>query len=88
MLVLGFAFVGGQLVGGLCPSAARNRRSAYPLPSKAGNICWFCAAVERALPVRVDLSPNEIGEIPMNGVIYLVGLVVVVLAILSFFGLR
>jgi len=27
-------------------------------------------------------------EVPMNGVIYLVGLVVVVLAILSFFGLR
>lgn len=28
------------------------------------------------------------GNIPMNGIIYLVGLVVVVMAILSFFGLR
>jgi hypothetical protein len=28
------------------------------------------------------------GELPMNGVIYLVGLVVVIIAILSFFGLR
>jgi hypothetical protein len=27
-------------------------------------------------------------EFPMNGLIYLVGLVVVVMAILSFFGLR
>jgi hypothetical protein len=27
-------------------------------------------------------------EVPMNGLIYLVGLVVVVLAVLSFFGLR
>lgn len=48
----------------------------------------FCAGVERASPARVDLQPNEIGEVSMNGVIYLVGLVVVVLAILSFFGLR
>lgn len=28
------------------------------------------------------------GCIPMNGIIYLVGLVVVILAVLSFFGLR
>jgi hypothetical protein len=28
------------------------------------------------------------GSYPMNGVIYLVGLVVVIIAILSFFGLR
>jgi hypothetical protein len=28
------------------------------------------------------------GELKMNGVIYLVGLIVVVLAVLSFFGLR
>ncbi len=27
-------------------------------------------------------------SLPMNGIIYLVGLVVVILAILSFFGLR
>jgi hypothetical protein len=28
------------------------------------------------------------GRLPMSGIIYLVGLVVVILAILSFFGLR
>ena len=31
---------------------------------------------------------NCVTELPMNGIIYLVGLVVVILAILSFFGLR
>ena len=31
---------------------------------------------------------NRVTEFPMNGIIYLVGLVVVILAILSFFGLR
>jgi hypothetical protein len=31
---------------------------------------------------------NCVAEFPMNGIIYLVGLVVVILAILSFFGLR
>ncbi len=28
------------------------------------------------------------GDVPMNGIIYLVGLVVVIMAILSFFGMR
>jgi hypothetical protein len=44
--------------------------------------------MERALPVRVELQPYDRRETRMNGVIYLVGLVVVVLAILSFFGMR
>ena len=34
----------------------------------------------------LDLSRNK--ERKMNGIIYLVGLVVVILAVLSFFGLR
>jgi hypothetical protein len=41
--------------------------------------------------VRVGsvLRPTESeGEEAMNGIIYLVGLVVVIIAILSFFGLR
>jgi hypothetical protein len=36
--------------------------------------------------LRCEVGPNS--EAPMNGIIYLVGLVVVVLAILSFLGLR
>jgi len=42
---------------------------------------------ERWPPMRVHLH-RLCGETLMNGVIYLVGLVVVVMAILSFFGLR
>jgi hypothetical protein len=34
------------------------------------------------------LFPREFEEATMHGIIYLVGLVVVILAILSFFGLR
>ena len=37
---------------------------------------------------RYDLSAGDRGASPMNGVIYLVGLVVVVLAVLSLLGLR
>ena len=32
--------------------------------------------------------PGPVGGTPMHGIIYLVGLIVVILAILSFFGLR
>jgi hypothetical protein len=35
-----------------------------------------------------SVSKNPLEELAMNGIIYLVGLVVVVLAILSFVGLR
>jgi hypothetical protein len=33
-------------------------------------------------------SPHVVGEIEMNGIIYLIGLVVVIMAILSLLGLR
>ena len=40
-------------------------------------------------PMRaVDLAQLAQGNARMNGIIYLVGLVVVIVAILSFFGLR
>jgi hypothetical protein len=39
-------------------------------------------------PRRCAVIATQAGSAAMNGVIYLVGLVVVVLAILSFFGLR
>jgi hypothetical protein len=37
---------------------------------------------------RVPLFPRSSQEEAMNGLIYLIGLIVVILAILSFFGLR
>jgi hypothetical protein len=37
---------------------------------------------------RVPAGGQKIRENPMNGFIYLVGLVVVVIAVLSFFGLH
>ena len=45
---------------------------------------------DRNFPVPIGLS-GRIGpeqEADMNGLIYLVGLIVVILAVLSFFGLR
>ena len=51
----------------------------------------FWAAHPQPNPVAVIESQSkrvQEGCIPMNGIIYLVGLVVVILAILSFFGLR
>ena len=39
---------------------------------------------------QLSHNPKRVqeGKSPMNGIIYLVGLVVVILAVLSFFGLR
>jgi hypothetical protein len=37
---------------------------------------------------RGIIAPQGTEEVSMNGLIYLIGLVVVILAILSFFGLR
>ena len=42
----------------------------------------------RALGAISLSAPNKATEAVMNGLIYLIGLIVVVLAILSFFGLR
>jgi len=51
------------------------------------NICCF-VPLWNGLSRRALIYTECKREVPMNGVIYLVGLVVVVLAILSFFGLR
>jgi hypothetical protein len=37
---------------------------------------------------RVPLFPRSSQEVAMNGIIYIIGLIVVILAVLSFFGLR
>jgi len=42
----------------------------------------------QAFPREFVTLSHRVTEPPMNGIIYLVGLVVVILAILSFFGLR
>jgi len=42
----------------------------------------------QASPREFVTLSHRVTEPPMNGIIYLVGLVVVILAILSFFGLR
>jgi hypothetical protein len=59
------------------------RRRRDPEPSPASPVlCSTAPHPSRAAPVRGRM------ETPMNGLIYLVGLIVVILAILSFFGLR
>jgi hypothetical protein len=40
------------------------------------------------LCLQARLSGNTVEEATMDGIIYLVGLIVIILAILSFFGLR
>jgi hypothetical protein len=47
-----------------------------------------CAAVHAAAQIRIPHSSGRSGGFGMNGIIYLIGLIVVVLAILSFLGLR
>jgi hypothetical protein len=46
------------------------------------------AAPRRSPANRRGIQRAELREQPMSGLIYLVGLIVVILAILSFFGLR
>jgi len=48
----------------------------------------MACALEHTLSRRVAIMVHRCVEETMNGIIYLVGLVVVVLAILSFVGLR
>jgi hypothetical protein len=50
----------------------------------------ICAGCRNQTPASriCDSIKTRVTELPMNGIIYLVGLVVVILAILSFFGLR
>jgi hypothetical protein len=43
---------------------------------------WFAAVL------RLQLEETNLTEAQMHGLIYLIGLIVVIMAILSFFGLR
>jgi hypothetical protein len=62
-------------------SHARDTVATGTIACVAGSLV-NCSAFSRAAPVRERM------EAPMNGLIYLVGLIVVIMAILSFFGLR
>jgi predicted nucleic acid-binding Zn ribbon protein len=46
------------------------------------------ATVQSACGEHCRLSERTCEEAPMHGLIYLIGLIVVIMAILSFFGLR
>jgi hypothetical protein len=48
----------------------------------------FFQEQQTLVPVRPSQATRNLGDSPMNGLIYLIGLIVVILAILSFFGLR
>jgi hypothetical protein len=50
-------------------------------------IC-FCANTELWRRVALNALPSNAEVQIMDGIIYLVGLIVIVMAILSFFGLR
>jgi hypothetical protein len=76
------------MVDGSNPSG---RTNLFPSPTAAKRLCGENLAQPRQPlpPLRNSLGPTCASRRKtMNGVIYLVGLVVVVLAILSFFGLR
>ena len=51
------------------------------LASRNGNFFAGCGFVSAIVKITER-------ELPMNGLIYLIGLIVVIMAILSFFGLR
>ena len=60
-----------------CDAASRVRQDALPHSSLLRN-----------LRLSPRLSADRMEEETMDGLIYLVGLIVIILAILSFFGLR
>jgi len=70
-------------VRGICASVSRNRSCSARLQPRIGGTSSHRAGFLVAQNFR-----RERGSIVMNGIIYIVGLVVVVLAILSFLGLR
>jgi len=66
-------------------SAGRFDRTLSPQTRHAPRDCGSKGIWSVARPLR---SPSRKGRNDMNNIIYLIGLVVVVVAILGFFGLR
>jgi small-conductance mechanosensitive channel len=50
--------------------------------------CRYISFRKRERSRRGDVNRRPVGEAIMNNIIYIIGLVVVVIAILSFLGLR
>jgi hypothetical protein len=71
-------------------AAAIGRLSGWPWPEPFDDACKKpgAPARHRNYSSSVPLFPRSSQEVAMNGIIYLIGLIVVILAILSFFGLR
>jgi hypothetical protein len=62
-----------------------------PLPLEYKGLCGTYLILSSCLPDNCAAQPaavRETGRTPMHGIIYLVGLIVVIMAILSFLGLR
>jgi hypothetical protein len=57
-------------------------------PHDASDGAMFRSAPERSLGVAVEKQSWIEPEADVNNIIYIIGLIVVILAILSFFGLR
>jgi hypothetical protein len=69
----------------------RNRRDRYerPLCVAANGGPWRAVRRDgRNLRLQACLSGHTLEEVIMDGIIYLVGLIVIIMFILSFFGLR
>jgi hypothetical protein len=64
------------------------RKTARKVPSRAAQYLGARAATKWPDGNCDRIETRHRRAHPMNGIIYLVGLVVVVLAVLSFFGLR
>lgn len=57
-------------------------------PSRCSAVAKMRVAGQRLIGIAPPLIPSTRRKILMNSIIYIVGLVVVVLVVLSFFGLR
>jgi hypothetical protein len=69
------------------PSALKRWNTAASIPKSRGiRASNWCRA--RNLDGHFTIIGHQDTEASMNGLIYLVGLVVIILAVLSFFGLR
>ncbi len=86
---------GCVIFGGVAALSDRPTQMVLRAPRNRGIFCaWVCPARLATFSRDWELSEprwidaHNLMEATMNGLIYLVGLVVVILAVLSFFGLR
>jgi hypothetical protein len=58
------------------------------IPTVGGNLSSWPAVLRTVRPRIARAADIKLMEAAMHGLIYLIGLIVVIMAILSFFGLR